>query len=80
MPARTLRSTQRLAIAALLTYAAFFVVSQSFYTADDPKLVAVLSWAHYGSVLPRTSLWYASILEVASLIIGLVGLAPASPN
>jgi hypothetical protein len=75
MPARSFRLTQKFAVAALLSYAGFFVVSQNFFTNDDAKLTALLSWSHYGSLLPRLALWYASIAVVSGLVIGLVAVA-----
>jgi hypothetical protein len=75
MPARKFRSTQMLAIAALFFYAAFFVVSQSFYTDTDAKLAAVLTWSHYGSLLPRLLLWYVSIGVMSTLVFGLLAVA-----
>jgi hypothetical protein len=75
MPARKFRPTQMLAIAALFFYAGFFVVSQTFYTDTDAKLAAVLTWSHYGSLLPRLLLWYMSIGVMSTLVIGLLAVA-----
>jgi hypothetical protein len=75
MPMRPFRLTQKLAIAALISYAGFFVVSQRFYADSDAKLATILTWAHYGSVLSRLPLWYASIVVVSILVMGLVAVA-----
>ena len=75
MSPRKLRPSQILAIAALLFYAGFFVASQPFFTRADAKLAAVLSWSHYGAVLPQLLLWYVSIGVVSALVIGLLAVA-----
>jgi hypothetical protein len=75
MSSRKLQPTQMFAIAALFFYAVFFLVSQTFYTDADANLAAVLSWAHYGSLLPRLPLWYVSIGVMAVLVIGLLAVA-----
>jgi hypothetical protein len=75
MSFRKFRPTQMLAITALVFYAGFFVTSQTFYTDDDAKLAAVLSWSHYGSLLPRLLVWYVSIGVVSTLIIGLLAVS-----
>jgi len=75
MLARKLQRTQILAVAALLSYAGYFFVSQTFFTAADEKVTALLSWSHYGSVLPRMLLWYASAGVMSALAIGLVAVA-----
>jgi hypothetical protein len=75
MSSRKLQPTQIFAIAALFFYAVFFVVSQTFNTDADAKLTAVLSWAHYGSLLPRLPLWYVSIGVMSVLVIGLLAVA-----
>ena len=75
MSSRKLQPTQMFAIAALFFYGVFFVVSQTFYTDTDAKLAAVLSWAHYGSLLPRLLLWYVSIGIMSGLVIGLLAVA-----
>jgi hypothetical protein len=75
MRPRNLKPTQMFAIAALFFYAAFFVVSQSFYSDSDDKLATLLSWAHYGAVLPRMFLWYVSIGTMSTLVIGLLAVA-----
>ena len=74
MAPRIFRPTQKLALAALLFYAGFFVASQSFITEDDVKLTALLHWSHYGSLLPLWPLWYVSIAVLSCLVIGLTGV------
>jgi len=49
MTVRKFRPTQMLAIAALLFYAGFFVVSQNFYT-DSVRGNCSLSWRHRDGV------------------------------
>jgi hypothetical protein len=75
MRPRNLKPTQMFAIAALFFYAVFFVVSQSFYSDSDDKLATLLSWVHYGAVLPRMLLWYVSIGTMSTLVIGLLAVA-----
>jgi len=41
----------------------------------DAKLAAVLTWSHYGSLLPRLLLWYVSIVVMSTLVIGLLAVA-----
>jgi hypothetical protein len=72
---RKFRPTQVLATAALILYAGFFFTSQAFYSDADAKLAALLSWSHYGSILPRLPLWYASIGIWSALVIGLLAVA-----
>ena len=64
-----------LAIAALLFYAGFFAVTKSFHTDTDAKLAAVLTWSHYGPLLPPLLLWYVSIAVMSTLVIGLLAVA-----
>jgi hypothetical protein len=75
MSMRKFRPTQVLAITALLFYAGFFFTSQPFYTDADAKLAALLSWSHYGSLLPRLPLWYVSIGVWLTLVVGLLAVA-----
>ena len=75
MRPRKIRPTQMFAIAALFFYAVFFLVSQSFYSSSDEKLSVLLSWAHYGSLLPRLLLRYVSIGVMSILVIGLLAVA-----
>jgi hypothetical protein len=75
MSLRKFQPTQIFAIAALFFYAIFFLVSQTSYTDSDVKLAALLTWAHYGSLLPRLLLWYVSIGVMSTLVIGLLAVA-----
>jgi hypothetical protein len=75
MPMRKFRPTQVLAITALLFYVGFFFTSQHFYADSDAKLAALLSWSHYGSLLPRLPLWYVSIGVWSTLVVGLLAVA-----
>ena len=75
MPVRKLQRTQVLAVTALLSYTGYFFVSQPSFTAADGKLTAMLSWSHYGSVVPRMLLWYVSAGVMSTLIVGLLAVA-----
>lgn len=41
----------------------------------DADFLYSLSWAHYGSVLPRLWLWYVSLAVVSILTTGLLAIA-----
>ena len=69
------RPPQMFAIAALFFYALFSVVTQAFTSNSDKKLATLLSWAHYGSILPRLVLWYVSIGIMSTLVVGLLAVA-----
>lgn len=75
MPASKVQRTRILAVVALLAYAGYFLVSQSLFTASDVKLTALLSWSHYGSVVPMMLLWYVSAGVTVTLVIGLLAVA-----
>ncbi len=70
-----IRPTQIFAIAALIFYALFFAVTQAFTSNSDDKLTTLLSWAHYGSILPRLLLWYVSMGFMSMLVVGLLAVA-----
>jgi hypothetical protein len=58
-----------------LAEALYSVLSQRYFTDSDENLTAVLSWSHYGAVLPRIALWYISTALVLSMVIALIGVA-----
>jgi hypothetical protein len=75
MRARRFQATQILAVTALVTYTAYVFVSQPAFSGSDEKLAVLLSWSHYGSVLPRMLLWYVSVGVLSTLVIGLLAVA-----
>lgn len=50
-------------------------MTQRFYTEGDAKLSRILSWAHYGSVLPPLALWYVALAVASILMTGLLAIA-----
>jgi hypothetical protein len=52
-----------------------FIASRTLYADTDARLAALLTWSHYGSLLPRLTLAYLLNGVMSTLVIGLLAVA-----
>jgi hypothetical protein len=72
-------TVRTLAIASLIFYGSYAITLQPFALTNDPKLVAVLNWRHYGSMLSPLVLWYGTMTGSILSILALFGIALGIP-
>jgi hypothetical protein len=59
---------------ALVLTACYWLALRPFALPHDPKLQAVLTYRHYGALLPYKVLWYLSLVGGVLVLFGLIGI------
>jgi hypothetical protein len=66
--------TRVLAAISLVFYVSYALALQHFALPSDSKLAAVLSWRHYGSVLPPLVILYGDAAAAVLMTLALLGI------